>query len=376
MAPTTPCTVCGQALPLFAADPFCACGGIPQVPALSHPGPPPPTAPRSIWRWGRCMPLPGALTPVTLGEGPVAVEALRLPALPDGLLVLRDDLQPTGSWKDRGSALLAAALAGAGLRDIVEDSSGNAALSLARYAAAAGLRLRAFVPASTTPLKKTLIREAGAIVVEVEGPRDEATRAARLAATGGSAYASHAAQPLHAMGAATAAFNIFEATGRLPGAVVMPAGQGGLLTGVAAGFDALVRAGRGARPRLIGVQSASCAPLARAFAAGAASASPWDDPRPTVAEGVLCPRPARDREALAAVRASGGVLAAVDDMALDRALRLLWRENLRVEPTSALPVAFLLDERGRRAIEGAEDVVVVLTGRGVRDGRPLFEGLD
>jgi threonine synthase len=63
-------------------------------------------------------------------------------------------------------------------------------------------------------------------------------------------------------------------------------------------------------------------------------------------------------------------------MALDRALRLLWRENLRVEPTSALPVAFLLAESGRRALAEADDVVVVLTGRGVRDGRPLFPDLD
>lgn len=374
MAVLARCTVCGEELPLLAADPFCPCGGIPAVPELSDPGPPSLAAPRSIWRWRRALPLPSALSPVTLGEGPVALEPLTLPGLPRGVWALRDDLQPTGSWKDRGSAVLVSALAGAGFTQLVEDSSGNAALSLARYAAVAGLRLTAFIPASTTRLKKTLIREAGADVVEVEGPRDAATRAARHAAVDGKAYASHAAQPLHAVGAGTAGFNIFEALGRMPGAVLAPAGQGGLLAGLAAGFGALEKSGRGPRPRLIGVQSTGCAPLARAFAVRASSATPWEDPRPGLAEGVLCPRPARDREALAAVRDSGGLIAAVDDIALDGALRLLWRENLRVEPTSALPVAFLLDERGRHIVADVQDAVVILTGRGVRDGRPLFEG--
>jgi threonine synthase len=115
--------------------------------------------------------------------------------------------------------------------------------------------------------------------------------------------------------------------------------------------------------------------LAQAFEEGASEATAWPEARAGLAEGVICPRPARDREVLAAVRDSGGLITTVDDMALDNALRLLWRENLRVEPTAALPVAYLLDADGRRALTGVHDVVVVLTGRGVRDGQPIFSGL-
>lgn len=91
-------------------------------------------------------------------------------------------------------------------------------------------------------------------------------------------------------------------------------------------------------------------------------------------EGVINPSPARGQEALQQVAETGGMIAALDDLPVERAVRLLWREGLRVEPTAALPVAFLLDDAGRRAVEGIAELVVVLTGHGVRDGQPLTPG--
>ncbi len=351
------------------------------MPDLGSPGPLQAAAfgSHSLWRWRAALEpaladLEHAPQELTLGEGPVPLERLALPGLGPGVFALRDDLQPTGSWKDRGSALLMAALAAGGFEYLVEDSSGNAGLSLARYAAAAGLALTVYVPEAATVLKKDLIRGAGATLVEVPGPRDRATAAVREAVARGATYASHAAQALHPLGAGAAAFDIALALGRVPQAIVLPLGQGGYLAGLAQGFRALARAGHGPLPALVGVQSAACAPLAAAFAARADDAGRWTTPYAGLAEGVLCPVPGRAREALAAVRESGGTIPAVDDLALDRALRLLWREGFRVEPTSALPVAWLLGD-GRRALEGVDDVVVILTGHGVREGRPLVSGL-
>jgi len=367
--PRVPCNRCGTPLPLLAPWPLCRCGGVPSVPFPLAVDPDPDR--QGLWRWRRALPLPEGAGPVTLGEGRVPVEPLSLPGLPGGVLALREDLEPTGSWKDRGSAVLVAALAATGVREAVEDSSGNAALSLARYARAAGIRLVAFVPAGTSRLKKDLVAAAGAEVVEVPGPRRAATEAAREAAARGTFWASHAAQPLHALGAATAALDLAEVLPPGdPGTVVVPAGQGGLLAGLRAGFEALVRAGRLSRlPRLVGVQSATCAPL-RAHLVG------QDPPpcRPGLAEGVLVAEPARAPEAIAAVRASGGTIGVVDDLALERALRLLWREGRRVEPTAALPVAWILHLAARReSLPGP--VVAVLTGHGVRADRSLCEGL-
>jgi threonine synthase len=368
-----------QRVPTVPLDPmpFRGSSEVAELPALSAPSPPDAAAPPSQWRYRSALPIPEELAPVSQGEGFVPLEPLALKGLPSGLLALRDDRNPTGSWKDRGSSVLVSALAAAGVEEIVEDSSGNAAVSLARYAEQAGIALTAFVPDSARPLKKELIRAEGADVVEVPGPRPEATRAARAAANSGAFWASHSGQPLHALGAATAAFNVAELLGRAPGTVVMPLGQGGLLAGVARGFEALEASGFGQRPALVGVQSSLCAPLATAFSRGSETASAADPPdRAGLAEGVLIPHPARGREVLAAVRSSGGTIESVDDMAVDRALRLLWLAGFKVEPTSALPVAWLLARARRGALPTREPIVVILTGHGIRAGRSLVEGLE
>lgn len=372
--PSPPCTRCGRPRPLLPDDPFCPCGGVARAPQLAPPGEPAARGPAgtSPWRWRRAFPFLDGVAPLVLGEGPFpALEPLKLPGLPAGVFALRDDLLPTGSWKDRGSAFLVAALAASGRRELIEDSSGNAGLSLAAHARTAGLSLRVFVPATATAVKKELIRSAGAELIEIEGTRERATDAALAARGPGVTYASHAAQPLFTAGAATAAFDVAEALGRLPGAVIAAAGQGGYLAGVHAGFRVLAAAGGGTPPRLVAVQPAGCAPLARAFRDGTDDAAAWAQPQPSLAEGAVVPRPARAIELLEAVHATRGAAVAVDESSIERALRLLWSAGLRVEPTAALPVAFLLGGAAPAVLEGAGPVVVLLSGAGVRQGRPL-----
>lgn len=369
------CLSCGTALPLVIAYPLCPCGGVPSLAPVCDPGPRSPLASHTLWRYRHAFALENKVKQVTLGEGAVPLQPLLLPGIRPGVFALRDDLLPTGSWKDRGSTFLIAALVARGYTDLIEDSSGNAALSLARYAQAAGVSFTAFVPAHATAVKKDLIRAAGATLVEVPGPRAEATKAAQRAALEGRVWAAHALQPLHAAGAATAAFEIVEALGRVPGAVVMPAGQGGYLAGVAAGFEAMSQARGVLVPRLIGVQSMNCRPLVHAFESNLLRSETWTEADGgSLAEGVQIATPRRAQEALAAVRRSGGAIVAVTELALERAIRLAWREGLKIEPTAGLGLAFLLDA-GARLLAGVEDIVVLLSGHGVRDGRPLVEGL-
>lgn len=368
---SAPCCRCGRALPLLPDDPHCECGGVARVPPLADPGEPLAGLGGSPWRWRRAFPFLDGIEPLLLGERDVPLERLELPGLPGGVLALRDDLLPTGSWKDRGSALLVAALAASGRRALIEDSSGNAGLSLAAYARAAGSSLRVFVPGGAAPLKKELIRDAGAALVEVDGPRDRATLAARGALVPGITYASHAAQPLFTAGAASAAFDLAAALAGTPDAVVGAAGQGGYLVGVDAGFRALAAASGGPRPRIIAVQTASCAPLARAFESGSRDADRWEGASSSVAEGAAVPVPARAIELLEATRGSGGAVLAVDEPAIRRALSLLFSAGLCVEPTAALPVAFMLDRRSERWVEPGATVVALISGHGLRGGRSL-----
>jgi threonine synthase len=315
-----------------------------------------------VWRYRHALPLLPGGEPVTLGEGGTPLVAGEWHG--QSVHFKCEPLNPTGSFKDRGTTVLVSALSAAGVGAVVEDSSGNAGASLAAYAARAGIDATVYVPAHASPVKQAQIAVYGAQLQRVEGPRTQTARAVLQAASQGAAYASHVFHPLIHHGMKTIAFELWEQLGEAPGSVVMPAGHGTLLLGVALGFVELEAAGCVARrPRLFGVQAAACAPLAEAWARGAAEVKPAAEGE-TVAEGVRIAAPVRGREVLAAVRQSGGGLVAVPDEAIRAAQRELARRGLYVEPTSAVAVAGL--DRLQRGLEGR--VVVILTGSGFKSG--------
>ncbi len=126
------------------------------------------------------------------------------------------------------------------ITEAVEDSSGNAGASFAAYAARAGINARIFVPESAGGPKLQQIEAYGAELVTVPGSRSNASMQAIKAAGEGQAYASHAYLPFNLPGYATTSYEIFEQLGnQMPGAVILPAGQGGLLLGMARGFESL-----------------------------------------------------------------------------------------------------------------------------------------
>jgi threonine synthase len=147
---------------------------------------------------------------------------------------------------------------------------------------------------------------------------------------------------------------------------VFPVGGGTLLLGAHRGWVALQEAGLADRvPRLVGVQVAACAPLAAAFDAGFDAPAPVD-PGPSIAEGILTPRPPRGTQVLAAVRASGGCMVTVDDEATWAALRDLGRLGIYVEPTAAVAAAGLRTLLESGGIAADDQVVCALTGSGLK----------
>ena len=220
-----------------------------------------------MWRFREALPPVG--DPVSLGEA-------RTPLIPFDLedmtvLAKCDHTLPTGSYKDRGAALLMSYLHSLGIEEAVEDSSGNAGAALAAYAARAKMRLKVFCPASASAGKLVQIRLYGAELIAVEGPRARATEALleymdRTAAV----YASHLWHPLFIEGLKTLAFELAEQLDwTAPDAVVCPVGAGSILLGLHRGFVDLQRAGLVNRlPRLIAVQAERVSPLFQAFHAG------------------------------------------------------------------------------------------------------------
>jgi threonine synthase len=281
---------------------------------------------------------------------------------------------PTGSFKDRGSVVITGWLKSRGVSDVVEDSSGNAGASLAAYSARAGINARIFVPASASGPKRRQIEALGAEVVPVSGSRSDVAEAVRREAQRGAVYASHAYLPFNLPGYATVAYEIFEQLGnRMPGAVIVPAGQGGLLLGLARGFEALriainvinntVENTNSIKniPKIIGVQARACAPLWAIFTAGREGLG-FVAENLTLAEGVKVRAPVRGEAVLQAVAAGSGSMCAVDEEEILPGRDALARLGFYVEPTSAIVWSAL----SQTISQLPDPVVVILTGAGYK----------
>jgi threonine synthase len=317
---------------------------------------------RGLQRYRRTFPL-GDHPLISLGEGGTPLSQIQVEGRQ--LFIKNEHLNPTGSFKDRGTAVLVSVLAAEGVRAAVEDSSGNAGSSFAAYASRVGWDSKVFVPDYAAGPKRRQIEAYGAQVVRILGPRSSATEAALKEVESGSVYASHVYLPHGLAGMATIAFELYEQLGREPGALLMPVGQGSLMLGAYRGFLALQAAGRIDRlPWLIGVQAMACAPL-WAVHSGGASALQWVEERQTVAEGIRSLRPLRGDAVLAAIEDSQGTVIAVEEDEILDGRQQLSRRGFYVEPTSAVVWPAL----EQLLTDLPDPVVMVLTGSGLKDPR-------
>jgi len=319
---------------------------------------------RSQWRYAAALPQ-AYERPVTLGEG--CTPLLPFEAYGMSLSVKPEWFNPTASFKDRGTTVMMSVLAGQGVTEMLEDSSGNGGSSVAAYAAAAGIRATILAPESTSPAKIQQSRMHGATVELVPGSR-QATADEAVRRSAGTCYASHNWHPFFPQGTKLLAYEIWEDLGfRAPDAVVLPAGAGSLVLGFHLGFGELLRSGAiSRRPRLLVAQPAHCGPLVAAFAAGASEVAPGGRWSPTVAEGTAIAVPVRDREVLAAIRASAGDLAAVAEADIAPATFELARRGLYAEPTSSIVVPAIREFLRRGTLRPGETTVVVLTGSALK----------
>jgi threonine synthase len=318
----------------------------------------------SLWRYAAALAL-AAPPKVSLGEGWTPLVHRDWHGA--SILFKLESQMPTGSFKDRGTALMINHLIEVGVGPIHEDSSGNAGSSIATYAAAGGLPCRIYVPASAPRAKLVQIAAAGAEVRMIPGTRQNVTEAA-LAAADESFYASHNWHPHFIEGTQTLAFELWEQLGfRLPDNILVPTGYGSNILGLERGFEALERSGEitTRRPRLFAVQAANCAAFAAAWSAGADGLVPFAASA-TVADGIATMRPVRPAQVLRALRRSRGGVVAVAEEEITPALRTLGELGLFVEPTAATAAAALSRLLDAGMIEPGETTVAVLTGHGLK----------
>jgi threonine synthase len=358
------CPSCGKAIPADRPVWRCDCGGpldLAPGQGLTRAEIDPGEA--SLWRYRAALAL-NSTPRVSLGEGWTPLVERRW----EGIAVLfkLESQMPTGSFKDRGTAVMLNHLLEVGVGPIHEDSSGNAGSSIATYATAAGIPCRIYVPATAPRGKVVQIAASGAEVRAIPGTRQAVTEAA-LAAIGESFYASHNWQPYFIEGTKTLAYELWEQLGfQVPDNILVPTGYGSNILGLDRGFDELTRRGEISRPpRLFAVQAENCAAFAAAWDAGTTGYTPFAA-RPTVADGIATVRPVRTEAVLAALRRSGGGAVTVPEAEIAPAVAALGRLGLFVEPTAATAAAALSQLLRAGSIRPEEMTVAVLTGHGLK----------
>jgi threonine synthase len=316
----------------------------------------------TMWRYREAIPIAQDRRIVSFDEGFTPMVAVDFQGVP--VWIKQDQLFSTGSYKDRGAAVLISKVVELGIKGVVEDSSGNAGCAIAAYCARAGIQCTIYVPENTSADKLAQIARYGAALRRVPGSREDTARAA-LEAAQNIYYASHSWNPFFFHGTKTFAFEVCEQLGwRAPDTVVLPVGNGTLLLGAAIGFRELRDAGVIERlPRLVGVQAEACAPLYQAWRKGLAQNPPIDK-GDTFAEGIAIADPIRGPQIVLAVRESGGQFLTVSEGEIEAALREMCEQGFYIEPTSAAAVAGV--HKHVQGTTSGEAIVSVFTGHGLK----------
>lgn len=328
-----------------------------------------------LWRYRELLPVGDPAHVTTLGEG-------WTPLLPaprygaqvgvPGLLLKDEGLIPTGSFKARGAAVGVSRAAELGVRHIAMPTNGNAGAAWATYAARAGMRATIAMPADAPVIPRNECLAAGADLYLVDGLIGDAGAmiGAFVRASGGAVFdASTLKEPYRLEGKKTMGYELVEQLGwRMPEVIVYPTGGGVGLIGIYKAIQEMLALGwvSGPMPRLVVAQATGCAPIVRAFEAGATRAEPWLDAS-TIAFGITVPAPLGDELILAALAATGGTAVAVDDAEIiDDLHRYARAEGLLLCPEGAACLSAVRHLVASGWLSGDERVVVLNTGAGIK----------
>jgi threonine synthase len=268
------------------------------------------------------------------------------PARP-GTLWKREDLQRTGSFKDRGAAVLARLARERGASRVVVDSSGSAALAAASAGAREGLEVTVHTPGDLAPPKREALDAFGVRLV-AEGTREDAAQRV-LESIERDFYLSHVYHPAFHAGTATAGEEVLRQTGGAPPPVwLVPVGNGSLFLGLVQALDRAALAD----VRLIAVQASACPGLTGGTGAGR-----------TRAAGIGIVNPPRREQILGALRARDGEILLVSEEEIEAGTLSLGRKGVWADPAAGAVEAAL----GQLEAAGARGACVAwLTGSGLR----------
>jgi threonine synthase len=347
----------------------------------------------SLWRYREVLPAEDDANIVSFGEGwTPLLKAERLArSLPIELdLYIKDEGQnPTQSFKARGMTAAISMAKELGIKKVAVPSAGNAAGAMAAYAARAGMEAHIFMPSDTPAANVIECRQTGASVTLIDGLITDCGKiVAERKEAEGWFDVSTLKEPYRVEGKKTMGYELFEqfrvptsvgsssatrpakagTQNPLPDVIIYPTGGGTGLIGMWKAFDEMERMGwiGPKRPRMVTVQSATCAPIVRAFENGERFADEFENAS-TVASGLRVPKAIGDFLILDAIRASGGSAISVTDEELITAVAEIGAaEGIFTAPEGAACLPALRKLIADGFIQRGESVVLFNTGAGVK----------
>jgi threonine synthase len=325
-----------------------------------------------LWRYAELLPVGEASERVSLGEG--ATPTLPLAALSrelDAQVWLKDEgLNPTGSFKARGAAVGVSRARALGVRAIALPTAGNAGAAWSAYGARAGVPVIVAMPKDAPTLTQREVSLYGARRELVDGNISDAGKWVAAGVREHGWYdASTFKEPYRLEGKKTLGLELAEQFGWNPPDVILyPTGGGVGLIGLWKAFTELRALGWIAAdrplPRLVAVQAAGCAPVVRAWEAGAEKTEFWQGAE-TVAAGLRVPGPLAGGLMLRALRETAGTALSIEDDEIRRALGELTRAGFWVCPEGAALLPSVRRLRADGWIHSGERVVLLNTGSGL-----------
>jgi len=289
------------------------------------------------------------------------------------LFIKDDSSNPTGSFKDRASALVSAYAARNGIDTIVLASTGNAGSSMSGMGAAAGQNIVLFLPATAPPAKMIQALQYGATLYKVDGNYDMAyDLSLEYSELAGGMNRNTAWNPMTMEGKKTVSLELYrDLGGRVPDRVLVPTGDGCILGGVYKGFKDLMELGLTDRmPRITAVQAEGSSALYRAWKTGSFE----NRPSMTVADSISVDIPRNGYTALRYLQEFDGDCITVTDEQIIRAqAHLSGTSGLFTEPAGAAAWAGFMKIKDR--IDSSETVVVMATGNGLKDTATALKGI-
>jgi threonine synthase len=315
----------------------------------------------AVWRYAEIFPYVKEAEIITLGEGWTP-----LVKFSSNAYFKLENLNPTGSFKDRGSTVLISALHRL-IEErgyIAEDSSGNAGASMAAYAAKAGLKAKIYVPESVSGPKINQIRFYGAEVVKVSGSRNKVTEKAQKPESG-KFYVGHVLHPLFRDGIRSLAYEIAEQLGwHVPERVYLPVSAGTLFLGVTSGFKHLVESNViETMPKIVACQTKQVSPLYHRFKNLRYTPSERIN---SIADALVSVNPPLLNLMLKRLREANGDAVIIEEDEIFHAFIELARKGLFVEPSSAVAYAAYKKQLKNQETSKDDKTVIILTGTGLK----------